>query len=98
MEPDSRMLQEILELSRENNRMLRAVRRASFWGGVFKVIWWAALIGVPIALYYYILAPYVQDAQQTYQNIKGGAEQVQGLGSNLPPELKNLLQNYGVNL
>ncbi len=99
MDPESkRLLQETLELSRENNRMLRAMRRAAFWGGVFRVIWWAVIIGVPVVLYYYVFQPYIAELQSTYQSVKGGAEQLQLLGKDIPEPFRSFLNNSGFSL
>ena len=47
-------LEEILRLTKENNRMLHKMRRSAFLGGLFKFIMWAAFIIIPL------LAPVAQ--------------------------------------
>ncbi len=96
MDPETkRILQESLELSRENNRMLRAMRRASFWSGIFRVLWIAFLIGAPLWLYYHVLGPYIDSLQNAYSGAKGSAEQLQSLGQNIPEPLRSLLNLSG---
>jgi|SRR5690606_23598720 len=47
-------------LLEENNRMLQQLRRyqaTTFW---MTMLWYALLIGLPFAVYYYIIGPYIQ--------------------------------------
>lgn len=79
-----RLLQENQRLIRENNKMLKKMRRDAVIGHIMKVIWVLILIGVPVMLYYYFLAPYVQQARETYQQIQESAEKVKGLEEQIP--------------
>lgn len=73
MDEEAKMLlRKNLEVTRENNRLLRKIRRSAVIGGVVKIIWWAVIIGVPFALYYYILQPYMAEITQAYQNVQEG--------------------------
>ncbi len=100
MDPDAKItLKRILELTEENNRMLRSARRAAWWSGFFKVIWWVVILGLPFALYYYYLQPYMNELLGTYQNVKGAADKVQGVAldvSKLPQELRDFLSKFGL--
>ncbi|MCB9818671.1 hypothetical protein H6788_00625 [Candidatus Nomurabacteria bacterium] len=47
-------------LLEENNQMLHKLRRyqtTTFW---LTMIWYALLVGLPFAVYYYIIGPYVE--------------------------------------
>lgn len=64
MPPDLTEIKKSIEkqnaLLEENNRMLQKLRRYhtfTFW---MTMIWYALLVGLPFALYYYVLGPYVQ--------------------------------------
>ncbi len=71
MQPEERdMLKKALELSRENNQMLHAIRRGMFWGRVTRAIYWIVLIGASIGAYYYI-EPYLDTAIGAYGSVKG---------------------------
>lgn len=90
MEINEQKLQEILALTKENNRMLHKMRRNAFWGGILKLIIWAALIGLPIWLYFTYLFPIMESMMETF-------EQVQGTGANAQAqfsELQNLLDRF----
>ena len=70
LEPEVKsLLLKNLQLAEENNRLLHGMRRRAFWGGVFKFILWVGVIfGLPFALYYFYLAPYVAGIQEAYGN------------------------------
>lgn len=79
-------LRRTYELVRENNRMLKAMRRDAFIGGVFKLIVWAAFIIIPLWLYMQYLAPTLNQAINTLNQVQGSVQQVQDFGSevNIP--------------
>lgn len=78
------LLQKNLELSRENNKLLRKMRRASIYGGIVKVIWWAIIFGVPVYLYFAFLQPYLVELIEVYESISDGVDNVQDADSRLP--------------
>lgn len=94
------LLRQNLELAQENNRLLHAMRRAAFWGGVFKYLWWIFFVIIlPLAIYYYFLQPYVDQALETYKNVQGAANQAKGYqaqisGENPLSELQKLYEQY----
>ncbi len=63
-------LEQVLRLAKDNNRMLRAIRRDAFIGGIIKFIVWMALIIIPFWLYLNYLAPVVQSAAAAMQQIQ----------------------------
>lgn len=69
--------EEIYRLVKENNHMLHSMRRSAFWGGVFKVIFWLAIIIAPIWFYSAYLAPVVQSFQQTINQVQGTGAKAQ---------------------
>ncbi len=64
-------LNEILKLSKENNKMLHAMRRNAWLGGIFKLFIWVAFILAPIWLYMQYVAPVMQGMLQSYQELQG---------------------------
>ncbi len=71
MQPEEReMLKKALELSRENNKMLRDIKRSMFVGRIFRIVYWVIVIGAAIGAYYYI-QPYLDSAIGAYGSIKG---------------------------
>ncbi len=93
MEQDiQELLKKNLELTKENNKLLRKIRRGALLGGLFKIIWIAVIIGVPLYLYINFLAPVLD-------NVIGAAQTVQDVGgkvNGLQNELQNKLQENGL--
>ncbi len=70
------MLKKNLALTKDNNRLLRKIRRNAVIGGIFKLVWFAVIIGLPVVLYYYVLQPYISQVTDTYAQIGGGIEDI----------------------
>lgn len=67
---NEREIKELLELTRENNKLLHKIRRHAVWGSVFSILYWAFILGVPVVLYYYYLQPYLGQVLDTYSGIQ----------------------------
>ena len=65
------LLRKILEVSTENNKMLKSVQRSMFWGRVMRYVYWAIIIGSAIGAYYFV-QPYVDQVIGVYGGFKGG--------------------------
>jgi hypothetical protein len=79
MEPmNGPQLHEIYQLVRDNNKMLHAMRRNAFWGGLFRLVMYLAFIGVPIWLYFSYLAPIVKQMDATLSAATGKKIQLEG--------------------
>jgi hypothetical protein len=81
----NRMLRETLELGRENNRLLRKMRRDAFLGRIFSIIFWGATLILPLVLYYFYIAPYLQALRGSIQNVENKADQFKAVEAQLPP-------------
>ncbi len=76
-----RLLRENIELARENNRLLRKLWRSTvidFW---IKLLWYAVLIGLPFALYFYVLEPYYAAFGSSYEQFRLGIQELPGIKS-----------------
>ena len=87
---DRTQLEQVLKLTKENNRMLRSMRRNAFLGGLFKLIFWAALIILPFWLYQQYLAPVVNSTLETMQQVQGTSAQAQAQFNSLSESLEKL--------
>ncbi len=87
MESPEQMTQETYRLTRDNNRMLRAMRRNAFIGAILKIVFWAALILAPLWFYAHYLAPVVAGLQRDV-----GALQRSGSGTSQFSALQDLLR------
>lgn len=82
-------IEKTYELSIENNRILRRIRRSNILGLIFKIIVFVVVTGVGTWFYVYILHPYLQQMIETYNSVQGGVENI---GSEVDSNLKKLLE------
>jgi hypothetical protein len=78
--------EEILRLTRENNELikqnheyLRKMYRNDMIGLTIRIIWYSLLIGLPFALYFYVLGPYFEAFGSNYELFKQGIGEIPGL-------------------
>ncbi|MBI2612448.1 hypothetical protein HYW59_01380 [Candidatus Kaiserbacteria bacterium] len=91
MDVNDHTLTELVRLTQENNRMLHAMRRNAFWGGVIKFVLYAlVLVIAPLWLYATYLAPMVEQLSETYQQIQGTGAKAQAQFS----DFQNLLKQF----
>jgi len=84
MSPEERkLLEETLKLSRENHKLLRKMQSAARVGRIFRLIYWAIIIGSMFGFYYYF-QPVIQEFIGAYQGLLGGIEKTQDVLGNLP--------------
>jgi hypothetical protein len=95
MDPElKRLLQENLELSKQNNRMLRAIRRNGWLSFIWTLLIWAVLLIAPLYFYQQYVAPVVSRFQA---DVPGGIATSTPSGPfGLPSftELENLVNSY----
>ena len=78
------LLRRNLELTRENNKLLKKIRRNAVIANIMRLVWWAAIIGIPLFLYYYVLQPYIAELGLAYRGVAGGVSEAQETFSNIP--------------
>ncbi len=61
---------ELLELTRENNKMLHALRRHQRWASVFTGLYWLVILGAGVAAFHF-LQPYLDSLLKAYDQIQG---------------------------
>lgn len=64
------MLHKNLELSAENNKMLRSIQRGIFFSRIIRVVYWIIILGIAFGIYYYI-EPYIDSVIGAYGSVKG---------------------------
>lgn len=76
---------ELLDLTRENNRILRSMHRRMLWSQIFTFLYWMVILGVMGWSYYY-LQPYLdkywgayQQMTKTLSNFENSSNSLQGL-------------------
>jgi predicted PurR-regulated permease PerM len=82
---------ELLELTRENNRILRSMHRRMLWSQVFTIVYWCAILGV-MTWSYYLVAPYMSQYWDMFQQLSTQMTALESSGIALPTDLKQLLE------
>jgi len=77
------------ELLEENNLLLRKIRKYDLWSFWLRMVWFAALIGLPFALYFYILEPYFSALGSNYATFEAGVQEIPGF-----KQFNTFLQEY----
>ena len=67
------------KLIAENNKLLRKIHRNGVWSFWTRIAWYAVMIGMPFALYFYILEPYFAAFGSSYENFIDGINELPGL-------------------
>ena len=75
-----REMRELLELTRENNKLLHKMRRHAIIGSIMRLFYWTLILGGPIVLYYYFLQPYIDQLLEVYSGVQSGVDDVQKIG------------------
>lgn len=66
---EKQRLERVLELSEENNQILKRMLRGMRWGRLVRIIYWSIIIAVSVGAFYYI-QPYWDALRDFY----GGAQ------------------------
>lgn len=74
-----RLMQKNAELIKENNELLKKIHRNGVWGLWVRVVWYMLLIGIPFALYFYILEPYFEALGSSFDVFNAGIQEIPGL-------------------
>ncbi len=60
-----KMVEETMELSKDNNRILHAIQRRSRMAIIVKAIYWLIILAAALGLFYY-LQPYIDQVKNFY--------------------------------
>ena len=80
---EKQLLEQNLEVSKETNHLLKKVVSAQRWGRVFRIFYWAIIIGGSIGVYYW-LQPVMNQVLGNYDAIMKGLDSVQQKTQSLP--------------
>ena len=78
-----REMRELLELTRENNKLLHKMRRHAIIGSIMRLFYWTLILGGPIVLYYYFFKPYIDQLLEVYSGVQSGVDDVQKIGESV---------------
>ena len=74
-----RLLKRNSELVEENNKLLKKIHRNGLWAFWIRILWYFLLIGLPFAIYFYVLEPYFTALGSNYEVFKAGIAEIPGL-------------------
>ncbi|MBU1557455.1 hypothetical protein KKC45_00640 [Patescibacteria group bacterium] len=84
---EKELIEETLEISKENNKMLKKIWRDVKYKRFITLIYWIAVIGITLGAYYYI-QPIIQGVGAGYGNftdvISSGFENIKKVNEVLP--------------
>jgi len=92
MDPElKKILTDNLEISKENNKILKDMRSSARWGSFFRFIYWILILTIMFGTYYFI-QPVLEGLISSYQGLVSGMDNLQQVGSSLPnlPDLGSL--------
>jgi hypothetical protein len=76
-------IEETHKLAKENNKILRGMRRSMLWQSIFRAVYWVIVLGLAIGAYYF-LQPYFEALISTYNSIAESINEVREVGDKLP--------------
>jgi len=78
VDPQSQqLLEETAELAKENNQMLRSMRRSMRWSQIMNTVYWLFIIGTAIGAFYF-LQPYIAQLESAYNSASGVLKTLNG--------------------
>lgn len=91
MEPNhDQLLKETYQLARDNNRMLHAMRRNAFLGGILKLAIYAVLIGVPLYFFATYVMPILNTTVNTMNQMQGQLKSAQDAGAQVGAQFEGM--------
>jgi hypothetical protein len=67
--------EQILDLLKENNEILRSIRRRQHWQTIGSVLYWLFIGGIALAGYHFA-QPYIQSMLETYASVQAGIDKI----------------------
>ena len=82
-----KLLEENLELAKENNELLKKVRNTQKLAQIYRIVYWVVIIGASYGAYYFV-QPYIGGILDVYSG--GGLDSLNSEGMNGVPDLNSL--------
>ena len=86
------MLSEVYDLTKENNKMLRAIRRDARFAFYRKIIFWIILVAVPTYLFVTYALPFLNSTIDTLNQVNGTLNQGTGQLESFMQQIQQLGQ------
>lgn len=94
MDFDAQKMGELLELTKENNKMLRAMRRSQKITSLFSFVYWIAILGSIFGTYYYF-QPTIQKYMGALETSVNTLQQLEGAAGAIPSDAQTLKKLLG---
>ncbi len=75
------LLRENQRLLVENNQLLRQMRRGTIIATIFRIIWLAVLIAIPLYIYFNYIEPNWEKIEQQLDNLEAMTSEMEGANS-----------------
>lgn len=89
MDTDTRKIDELLELTRENNEILRSMRRSQRFSSFFSFVYWVVILGSILGVYYYF-QPTIQKYMKTFQTSVGIIQNFEKTAGSITTDIKSV--------
>ncbi len=89
-------LDELLELTRENNEILKGLRRTQRLAFLGRILYWVLILAIAAGAYYYV-QPYIGKIMSLYSSSQEAVQKMNTIGSSVGnniDSLKALLDNF----
>ena len=73
-----RLMERNAKLLEENNELLQKIHRNAILAFWIRIVWYGLLIGLPFALYFYLLEPYFTAMGSSYDTFIQGLNELPG--------------------
>lgn len=87
---DRDKVDELLEIARENNRILRGIRKGMIWGQIASMIYWLIILGA-VGWSYVYFQPYIEKYWNASKTIIGALESLEETSKTLPEGWQGIL-------
>ena len=94
MELNDRKIDELLELTRENNEILTGMRRVQRWGSLFRIVYWMVILGSVFGVYYYF-QPTIQKYMKALQSSVEVIQNFEKAAGSIPTDLQSVKNLIG---
>ena len=94
MDLDGRKIDELLELTKENNKILHGMRRTQRFSSFFTLVYWAVILGSIFGTYYYF-QPTIQKYVKTIQTSMGIIQSFEKAAGSIPTDMQSVKNLMG---
>lgn len=94
MDFDERKMDELLELTRENNKIIRSMRSTQRWSSFFRLVYWMLILGSIFGTYYYF-QPTIEKYMHTMKTSVDILQKFEGAAGAIPKDVQSLKDLFG---